>query len=45
MAYHVLDVMASTIEAAERRLPVEVASTFAVAPVLPEDWDPHARTL
>ncbi len=42
---HVLDVMISTIEAAERGLPVDVASTVALAPALPEDWDPTAPTL
>ncbi|TXR52899.1 Gfo/Idh/MocA family protein [Quadrisphaera setariae] len=44
-AFHVLDVMVSTIEAAQRRSPVEVESTTAVAPALPADWDPTARTL
>jgi predicted dehydrogenase len=44
-AYHVLDVMVSTIEAADRHEPVEVESTVVVAPVLPEDWDPAAATL
>jgi predicted dehydrogenase len=42
---HVLDVMISTIEAAERDAPVDVVSTVEVAPALPEDWDPAARTL
>jgi predicted dehydrogenase len=42
---HVLDVMISTIEAAERGAPVEVGSTVEVAPALPEDWDPMASTL
>lgn len=44
-AFHVLDVMVSTIEAAQRRTPVDVESTTAVAPALPADWDPTARTL
>jgi predicted dehydrogenase len=44
-AYHVLDAMVSTIEATERHEPVEVESTFVVAPALPEDWDPLAATL
>jgi predicted dehydrogenase len=44
-AFHVLDVMVSTIEAAQRRSPVEVESTTTVAPALPADWDPTARTL
>jgi predicted dehydrogenase len=42
---HVLDVMISTIEAAERGGPVDVASTVEVGPALPEDWDPTAATL
>jgi predicted dehydrogenase len=42
---HVLDVMISTIEAAEQGGPVDVGSTVDVAPALPEDWDPSARTL
>jgi hypothetical protein len=37
--------MISTIEAAERGVPVEVASTVELAPALPEDWDPAAPTL
>jgi len=44
-AYHVLDIMVSTIEAGESRTPVEVESTVHVAPALPEDWDPRAETL
>ena len=42
---HVLDVMISTIEAADRGSPVQVASAVEVAPALPEGWDPSARTL
>jgi predicted dehydrogenase len=45
LAYHVLDVMVSTLEAGERRGPVEVESTVAPVPALPEDWDPRAATL
>lgn len=44
-AYHVLDIMVSTIEAGESRTPVDVQSTVQVAPALPEDWDPRAETL
>jgi predicted dehydrogenase len=44
-AFHVLDVMVSTIEAATSGTVVEVASTLEIAPSLPEDWDPTARTL
>jgi predicted dehydrogenase len=43
--YHVLDIMASTIEAAESGAPVDVESTVVVAAPLPEGWDPTARTL
>ncbi|WP_022883637.1 Gfo/Idh/MocA family protein [Glaciibacter superstes] len=44
-AFHVLDVMVSTIESAERHQPVDVASTVEVAPALPEDWDPRVASL
>jgi predicted dehydrogenase len=45
MGEHVLDVMISTIEAAERGTTVDVTSTVKLAPALPEDWDPTAATL
>lgn len=44
-AYHVLDVMVSTIEAGESGQPVVVESTFSIAPPLPDDWDARAKTL
>jgi predicted dehydrogenase len=44
-AYHVLDIMVSTIEAGLSGVPVEVESTVTVAPALPEDWDPRASTI
>jgi predicted dehydrogenase len=44
-AFHILDIMVSTIEAAESGQPVAVKSTVTVAPPLPEDWDPRAKTL
>ncbi len=44
-AYHALDVMVSTIEAAERGEWVDVRSTFTPTPVLPEGWNPAAATL
>jgi predicted dehydrogenase len=44
-AFHVLDIMVSTIEAAESGQPVEVASTVVIAPLLPEEWNPAAATL
>lgn len=45
LAFHVLDTMLATIEAAARGTPVDVASTVQVAPALPEDWDPLTPTL
>jgi len=44
-AFHVLDVMVSTIEAASSGTVVGVTSTVDLAPALPADWDPTARTL
>lgn len=44
-AFHVLDVMQSTIEAGLSGQPVEISSTVEVAPALPESWDPAERTL
>lgn len=44
-AFHVLDVMVSTIESAEKGEPVRVQSTTTVAPALDEDWDPRVATL
>ena len=44
-AYHALDIMVSTIEAAERGEWVEVVSTFTPTPALPEGWDPAEATL
>lgn len=44
-AFHVLDVMVSTIEAGIAGRPVDVESTVLVAPALPEDWDPRSATL
>jgi predicted dehydrogenase len=45
LAFHVLDTMITTIEAAESGAAAEVASTVEVAPPLPGDWDPRAATL
>ena len=45
LAYHVLDMMASIAESADKRRPVRVASTVERPPVLPEDWNPAAATL
>ena len=44
-AFHVLDVMVSTIESAASGHPVEVQSTVTLAPPLPESWDPRVATL
>jgi len=44
-AFHVLDIMVSTIEAAESGQSVAVASSVTIAPPLPEDWNPRANTL
>ncbi|MEO8907752.1 MAG: Gfo/Idh/MocA family oxidoreductase [Microbacteriaceae bacterium] len=43
-AFHVLDVMVSTIESAEAHQPVDVTSTVEVAPPLDENWDPRVGT-
>ena len=45
LAFHVLDVMVSTIEAAERAAPVEVGSSAPVGPALASAWDPRVATL
>jgi len=43
-AFHVLDVMVSTIESAQAHQSVEVTSTVVVAPPLDEHWDPRVGT-
>ncbi|WP_298805148.1 Gfo/Idh/MocA family oxidoreductase [uncultured Pseudokineococcus sp.] len=45
LALHVLDAMVSTTRAATDGAPVELTTTVDVAPALPEDFDPTARTL
>ncbi len=45
LGYHVLDVMASMLESAERRAAVDIASTVEPAAPLEPGWDPTARTL
>lgn len=45
LAFHVLDIMVSIIEAAESGAFVDLTSTVAVQPPLPADWDPRAATL
>ncbi|MEP6478544.1 MAG: Gfo/Idh/MocA family oxidoreductase [Rhodoglobus sp.] len=44
-AYHVLDVMVSITEAASTGDWVDVVSTVAPSPALPESWDPAQATL
>jgi predicted dehydrogenase len=45
LAYHVLDVMTATVEAATAGDPVTLASTAPTCPPVPPDWDPLAATL
>ena len=45
LAFHVLDVMVSLAESAERDESVVVASSLDPTPELPEDWDPSVATL
>ncbi|OIH94613.1 Gfo/Idh/MocA family protein [Curtobacterium sp. MCBA15_001] len=45
LAFHVLDVMVSIAEAAERGEAVLVASTVSPSPTLTEGWDPAEQTL
>ena len=45
LAFHVLDVMVSIAEAAERGETVLVESTVTPSPTLPEGWDPAEQTL
>jgi predicted dehydrogenase len=45
LAFHVLDAMASIAESIDTRAFVDVESSAAPVPALPEDWDPTAATL
>ena len=45
LAFHVLDTMASISESIDTRAFVDVESSAARVPALPEDWDPTASTL
>ena len=45
LAFHVLDIMVSIVEATESGSFVDVASTVDVQPPLPDGWDPRAVTL
>ncbi|HEV2345884.1 MAG TPA: Gfo/Idh/MocA family oxidoreductase [Actinocrinis sp.] len=45
LALHVLETMAAITDSAERSEFLNVASSTAVPAELPDDWDPHARTL
>lgn len=44
-ALHVLDLMVSIAQSAEKGEFVALDSTFTPVEALPDDWDPHARTL
>lgn len=44
-AYHVLDIMESALEAATSAQPVQLDSSTERPPLLPDDWDPTAKTL
>ncbi len=45
LAFHVLDIMVSTADSAERGEPVSVESTVGTIPPLPVGWDPTVGTL
>jgi predicted dehydrogenase len=45
LAFHVLDASAAAEESLRCAAFVAVTSTCAPAPLLPDDWDPYARTL
>ena len=45
LAFHVLDIMVSLAESAEKGETVLVESTLEPTPALPEDWDPSVATL
>jgi predicted dehydrogenase len=45
LAFHVLDIMESTIDSASTGAPAEIESTVTIAPPLDESWDPRIRTL
>lgn len=44
-AFHVLDIMVSTIESAESGQPVAIESTLERQPALPEGWDPRQAVI
>jgi predicted dehydrogenase len=45
LAYHILDIMVSLAESGEQGEFVKVESTVERAALLPEDWDPLAKTV
>jgi predicted dehydrogenase len=45
LAFHILDVMTSVEEAVDSAAYVQVASSFEVPALLPDDWDAHAATI
>ncbi|MBI5159955.1 MAG: Gfo/Idh/MocA family oxidoreductase [Micrococcales bacterium] len=44
-AFHVVDTMVSITQSIEEKRFVDIESTLAQPPALPEDWDPAAETL
>ncbi|WP_166984372.1 Gfo/Idh/MocA family protein [Paramicrobacterium fandaimingii] len=44
-AFHVLDVMVSTIESAQSHTAIEIQSTVELQPALPEGWDPRQAVI
>lgn len=44
LAFHILDTMASISESIDNRTFVDVESSAAKVPALPEDWDPTEAT-
>jgi predicted dehydrogenase len=45
LAFHVLDTMAAIAESIDTRAFIDIESSAAPVPALPEDWDPTAATL
>jgi predicted dehydrogenase len=45
LGYHVLDTMIAIAESVQSSAFVDVASSIDKPPLLPEDWDPMARTV
>ena len=45
LGYHVLDTMIAIAESVESRAFVDVGSSVDKPPLLPDDWDPMAKTV